>query len=163
MIAGCRGKEVRAYHGGDLYLAAVDGVDELIERYHLALGEFMKGNSDPAKGLWSHRDDVSLTNPQGSAAHGWHEVSEAMERAASTRRDGKFVGYETVAKHVTAELAYVVELERLEAKVYGEEDVSPYTLRVTMIFRPEDGAWKVLHRHADQVATTRPAESVLQR
>jgi hypothetical protein len=35
-----------------------------------------------------------------------------MDRAASTRRDGRFVGSETVAKHVTSGLAYVVELER---------------------------------------------------
>jgi hypothetical protein len=49
-------------------MAAVDDVDELIEQYHLALDEFMKGNPEPAKMLWSHRDDVSLTNPQGSAA-----------------------------------------------------------------------------------------------
>jgi hypothetical protein len=32
-------------------MAAVDEVDELIERYHLALGEFMKGNPEPAKRL----------------------------------------------------------------------------------------------------------------
>ena len=143
-------------------MAAVDDVDELIEQYHLALGEFMKGTPEPVKRLWSLRDDVSLTNPQGSAARGWEQVAEAMERAASTRRDGKFVGFETLAKGVTAELAYVVELERLEAKVHGGEEGSPYTLRVTMIFRPEDGAWKVLHRHADQITIAQPAESVIQ-
>ena len=38
-------------------------VDELIERYHQALGEFMKGNPEPAKRLWSRREDASLTNP----------------------------------------------------------------------------------------------------
>ena len=143
-------------------MAAIDDVDELIEQYHLALGEFMKGDPEPAKRQWSHRDDVSLANPQGSAARGWDKVAEAMERAASTRRDGKFVGFETVAKRVTAELAYVVEVERLEAKVHGGEDVSPYTLRVTMIFRPEDGVWKVVHRHADPITTAQPAESVIQ-
>jgi ketosteroid isomerase-like protein len=144
-------------------VAAVDDlVDELIEQYHLALGEFMKGDPEPVKRLWSHRDDVSLANPQNSAARGWDEVAEAMERAASTRRDGKFVGFEAVSKRVTTELAYVVEVERLEAKVHGGEDVSPYTLRVTMILRPEDGAWKVVHRHADQITTTQPAESDLQ-
>jgi ketosteroid isomerase-like protein len=143
-------------------MAAVADVDELIEKYHLALGEFMKGNPEPAKGLWSHRQDASLANPQGSAAHGWDEVSEAMERAASTRRDGTFVDSETVAKHVTAELAYVVEVEHVDAKVHGGEEIIPYALRVTMIFRPEEGVWKVVHRHADQITTPQPAESVIQ-
>ena len=54
-----------------------------------------------------------------------------------------------VAKYVTPELAYVVQMERLEAKVGGREDITPYALRATMIFRPEDGVWKVVHRHAD--------------
>jgi hypothetical protein len=86
-------------------MTAVDEVDELIKRYHLALDEFMKGNPEPAKNLWSHRDDVSLTSPQGSAARRWDEVAEAMERAAASRRDGEFVGFETLAKYVTPELA----------------------------------------------------------
>jgi uncharacterized protein (TIGR02246 family) len=134
-------------------MSAVAEVDELIERYHLALGEFMKGNPEPAKRLWSHRDDATLTNPQGSDARGWDEIAEAMERAASTRRDGRLLGVEPLATHATADLAYVVEVERLEAKVHGGEEMSPYSLRVTMVFRPEEDAWKVVHRHADQVTT----------
>ena len=134
-------------------MAAVDDVDELIEQYHLALGEFMKGNPQPAKTLWSRGDDATLTNPQGSAARGWDEVAEALERAASTRRDGRFLGFETLAKYATADLAYVVELERLEAKIHGGEGISQYTLRVTMVFRPEEDVWKVVHRHADQIIT----------
>jgi hypothetical protein len=49
-------------------MAAMSDVDELIERYHQALGEFMKGTAEPAKRLWSRREDASLANPQGSVA-----------------------------------------------------------------------------------------------
>jgi hypothetical protein len=31
-----------------------------------------------------------------------------------------------------------------------------------MIFRPEDGTWKVVHRHADPISTPQPAESLIQ-
>jgi uncharacterized protein (TIGR02246 family) len=144
-------------------MAAVDDVDELIERYHLALGEFMKGNPEPAKRLWSRREDASLTNPQGSVARGWTEIAEAMDRAASTRRDGRFLGFETVAKRVTSELAYVVELEHLEAKVHGGQEITPYALRVTMVLGPEEGAWRVAHRHADQITPPQTAEPAVQR
>jgi hypothetical protein len=41
-------------------MAAVDDVDQLIEQYQLALDEFVKGNPQPAKQLWSRRDDVTL-------------------------------------------------------------------------------------------------------
>ena len=69
---------------------------------------------------------------------------------------------ETVAKYVTAELSYVVWIERVEAKVGGSEDVTPFALRVTMTFRPEKGTWKVVHRHADPITTAQPAESLIQ-
>jgi hypothetical protein len=48
-----------------------------------------------------------------------------MERAASPFRDCEFVSAEIVAKYVTAELAYIVEIERGEAKIGGREDITP--------------------------------------
>jgi ketosteroid isomerase-like protein len=55
-----------------------------------------------------------------------------------------------------------VWIERQQAKVGGGEEVVPIVLRVTLIFRPEEGTWKVVHRHADPITTPRPAESVIQ-
>jgi len=86
-----------------------------------------------------------------------------MERAASYYRDGGVIGFENVAKYVTPDLAYIVEVERYKAKVGGSEDIVPVALRVTSIFRPEDGVWKLVHRHADPIASVRPAESVVQK
>ena len=143
-------------------MAAVDDVDQLIEQLRLAMGEFIKGNPEPVKKLWSHREDVSLANPYGPPVRGWEQVTKTIDHAASSRSDGEFVGYEIVAKYVTPELAYVVQIERAKAKVGGREEITPYALRATNIFRPEDGVWKLVHRHADPITTAQPAESVLQ-
>ncbi len=143
-------------------MSAVEDVDQLIEQFNLAQGEIVKGNAEPANKLFSPRDDVTLANPLGPPAHGWDEVAAAGEHAASQLRDGEIVGFETIEKYVTDELAYIVRVERARAKVGGREDAAPISLRVTMTFRPEDGAWKVVHRHADPITTARPAESVIQ-
>ncbi len=143
-------------------MTAVDDVDQLIEEYHLAVDEFLKGNPEPAMELWSRRDDVTLANPYGSIARGWEQVAEASEHAAATSRDGELVGSEDIAKYVTPELAYIVEIERAKAKIGAREEITPFALRVTMIFRPEEGEWKVVHRHADPITTPQPAESVIQ-
>jgi len=127
----------------------------------VAVGEFLKGNPEPVKKMWSHRLDVTLANPLGPAVRGWEQVAATVEHAASQVRDGALVDVENVVKYVTPELAYIVRMERA-AKVGGQEAVTPISLRVTMIMRPEDGVWKIVHRHADPITSARPAESVIQ-
>ena len=144
-------------------MAAIEDLDEVLEQCHLALDELMRGSPDGYKKLFSRRDDVTLANPFGPPVRGWDEVAPTLERAASHYTDGEATGFENVAKYITPELAYTVEIERSQTKVEGREDVTPIALRVTTIFRPEDGAWKVVHRHADPITTAQPAESVIQK
>ena len=143
-------------------MTAVDDVDQLIDQYQQALDAFLKGNPEPGKELFSHREDVTLANPLGPPAHGWEQVGAAIEHAASQVRDGRLVSVEIVEKHATPEFAYTVWLEHAEAKFGGREEIAPTTLRVTMIYRPEFGIWKVVHRHADPITSPQPAESVIQ-
>jgi ketosteroid isomerase-like protein len=143
-------------------MTAVEDVDQLIEQYQLALDEFMKGNPEPVQKLFSHREDASLANPYGPPVRGWEQIAKTTEHAASLRREGRATGFEIVAKNATPELAYVVQIEHLESKVGEREDIIPYALRATMIFRPENGTWKVVHRHADPITTAQPPESVIQ-
>ena len=137
-------------------------LDQFVGRYHHALDEFFRGNPEPAKLLYSHLEDASLANPFGPVAIGWAQVAQAMESAASNYRDGSATGFETLAAHVTPDLAYLVEIERFEAKVGGKEEIVAGALRVTSVLRPEDGGWRIVHRHADPITTARPAESVIQ-
>lgn len=143
-------------------MSALDGLDEVLEEYQLATSEFVKGNPEPYKMLFSQSEDVTLANPFFPPVRGWSEVSETLERTAARLRDGEFVGSETVAKYVTAELAYVVSLVREKARVGASEDITPIALRTTMILRPEEGTWKIVHLHGDSITTPQPAESVIQ-
>jgi ketosteroid isomerase-like protein len=137
--------------------------DTVVEQYQRALGEFVKGNPEPVKMVFSHREDVTLANPLGPVARGWEQVAATGERAASLLRDGEIVAFDIVAKYVTPELAYIVEVDRTKAKVGARHDITPFALRVTTIFRPEDGTWKVVHRHADPITTAQPVESIIQK
>jgi ketosteroid isomerase-like protein len=136
--------------------------EQLLEEYHRALGEIINGNPDVFKSMLSQREDVTLANPFGPVARGRAAVEDRLERAASNYTDGELTGFEQIAKYETAELAYLVEVERFNAKVGGRQEPVPVALRVTSIFRPEADAWRVVHRHADPITTERPAESVLQ-
>jgi ketosteroid isomerase-like protein len=155
-------------------MATVDDLDQAIENWRLATREFIRGNPGPAQESFSHRPDVTLANPLGPAApdigpvaHGWEQVTLTQEHAASRFMDGEDVDFEIVERYVTPHLACVVLVERMKARVVsGDEDTSrpgavPVALRVTMTFRPEEGEWKVVHRHADSITTPQPAESVI--
>jgi hypothetical protein len=49
-------------------LATVDDVDEVVEQYQLALGEFVKGDPEPLKMMYSHREDLTFANRFGPPA-----------------------------------------------------------------------------------------------
>jgi ketosteroid isomerase-like protein len=128
-------------------------LDDTIDKSHAALGAFAKGDPAPVKLLFSHRDDVMLANPFGPAAAGWSAASEAMDFASSRFRDGHLRGFDRIARYEMTDLAVIHETEHWQAKVAGREEVSDFDLRVTTTFRLEDGAWKIVHRHADPIST----------
>src|SRR5919199_5818899 len=128
-------------------MATENDLDKVIEQYQHSLVEFIQGDPEPTKKVWSHQEEVTLANPLGPPARGWEQVDQATERASSLIRGGESVDFETVAEYVTPELAYIVWIERVKAKVGAREDITPFALRVTTIFRPEEGTWKVVHRH----------------
>jgi ketosteroid isomerase-like protein len=133
-----------------------------LDEYHRAGLEITNGDPGVYKTLYSRRDDVTVANPFGPPARGWGEVSATLDRAVGNYRDGEAVGVENVSTVIGADLAYTVEIESYRARVGGAAELAPVALRVTTIFRREDGAWKVVHRHADPITTSRPAQSVFQ-
>lgn len=144
-------------------MTAPESFDEAIEANHRALDEFARGDPSAFFALYSDGEDATLANPYGPPACGRSEVEEAGRRAASNYREGRAIEFESFAKRATSELAYTLEIERFEAKVAGGDEITPVALRVTSIFRPEEGTWKLVHRHADPITTHRPGESVIAR
>jgi hypothetical protein len=138
---------------------APDGLEDAVERSRYAVSEIIKGNPGPWEAVFSHRDDITLGNPFGPFVRGWKEVAATAARVRY--RDGEIVAFEPVARHVTSELACVVEVERFRTKVGESDDLAEIALRVTSVFRPEDGTWNLVHRHADPITTPRPPESVV--
>lgn len=139
----------------------MSGLDEAIDRSHHACAAFVTGDPNPMKDAYSHRDDATIANPFGPPARGWKQVEEAFERAAKNWHEGSPEGFDLVTRYETSELAFTIEIERYQAKVGDATEMAPVDLRVTQVYRPEDGIWKIVHRHADRITTPRGAESLL--
>lgn len=106
-----------------------------------------KGDAGPRSTLWSHHDPVTLFGAAASKS-GWAEVSAAFEWLASRFSNFESARYEVVAAGLSGDLAYLVCIEHTTGS-FGGSPAAPYALRVTTVFRREDGEWKVVHRHAD--------------
>ena len=141
---------------------SIADLDHVIDRYHRAVDAFVQGDPEPQKRLYSRGDDVTLANPIGPPARGWDQVSAAMEHAAAQLRDGEPCTYERISGYTTADLAYILEYQRTRVKLRDAAEPAPVALRVTTIFRREEGDWRVLHRHADPITAPRPLASTVQ-
>ncbi len=131
----------------------------MVQEYHQALVEFIKGNPEPVIGFFSRGQGVSLANPFGGFARGRDEVPKRVRLACTYYKDGRSVGFENIAKFVAQDLAYIVEIERYEARTGGREEIAQVSLRVTSIFRREDGTWKLVHRQADPLVDVQSSDS----
>jgi len=99
--------------------------------------------------MWSQREPITLFGAWFSDV-GWPDVSRTFSTFASRLSDCQSFDIELVAAGAHGDLAYLVAYEHTTASV--EQTQRTYTLRVTRIYRREDGVWKVVHRHGDEIA-----------
>lgn len=108
------------------------------------------GDAGPRIALWSHEDPVTVFGAVRNA-NGWEEVRHTFEWLATRFSRCEEFDLDVIAAGASGDLAYLLTHEHTTAAVAGAA-AQAYDLRVTWIFRREDGAWKPVHRHADPLA-----------
>ncbi|MFG2576920.1 YybH family protein [Streptomyces sp. NPDC048481] len=106
------------------------------------------GDAGPRRALWSREEPVSVLGAWRSA-RGRRELDALFTGLAQGFSDCSSFVFEVQACDVRGDLAYTAGLEHTSVLVDGAPRT--YTLRVTQVYRREDGAWRVAHRHADTV------------
>ncbi len=104
------------------------------------------GDAEPRLAFWSSREPVSVLGAFRSAI-GQEEVRDLFRTLADTFSDCTAHVYEIVSAEVIGDMAFTAGYERTQASINGER--RRYVVRVTQIYRREDGEWKVAHRHGD--------------
>jgi ketosteroid isomerase-like protein len=79
---------------------------------------------------------------------GWDELSRTFRWVASKFSDVSDFRFDVEVADVSGELAYTVGYERFNGSIDGRP-VAPMTVRVTHVYRRENGEWKIVHRHGD--------------
>ena len=126
----------------------------LVERTALAASAFMQGDMRTYLSLIHHAEDYTLMAPFGGpVTHGFDGSEEsvaAMERFFAAGE----VQVELVQSYASGDLVVLVMVEHQHAVVGGLPD-QDWSLRVTLVFRRDDGDWKLVHRHADPLVARR--------
>jgi ketosteroid isomerase-like protein len=136
-----------------------DFLSETLPRQIKAETAIHNGDPEPRLEMWSTRDPVTLFGAWGPCKSGSDEVTRISRWVASRFSNSTAYSFELVAAGVSGDLAYTVGYERNTTSVDGEP--AEYTLRVTHVYRRENGEWKIVHRHGDvmPVDQSPPAEA----
>lgn len=113
-----------------------------------ALERACTGDPEPVKALYSHADDVTIMGGWGAYEHGWAQVGPRLDWAVSRFLEGH-ISFHPIGIGDSESLGYTIWIEKGEARLQGSDGIRPFALRVTHLYRRENGTWKIIQRHAD--------------
>lgn len=127
------------------------GFARFLQQYEAANSTFVNGDPSPWLSITAEKDPASIFGGFGGLGDaGVAQVRQRYLLAASAfRPSGAQVDFEYLVKDARGRLAYTVAIERANVLYAGQTERQQQVLRATMIFRFEEGAWKIVHRHAD--------------
>jgi len=122
----------------------------ILARQAEAEADLVQGDVEPRLKLWSRQEPLTVFGALGPNRFGWEELSRTFRWVAdrfSTQRVTNF-RWDVEVADVRGDLGYTVGYERFDVAEDGSP-VESVTLRVTHVYRRENGEWKIVHRHGD--------------
>ena len=119
-----------------------------VEAANRANDEILEGRAAALRALYTHRPDASLLGGFGGFERGWDAIGPRLDWVAEGFAGGD-CRYERLTAGAGADVGFVVQLERGEARLAGRAETLRIDFRVTMVFRREEDGWRLVHRHAD--------------
>lgn len=140
------------------------GFRHFLPHFEEGTSRFINGDPTVWKQNASRSGDTTIMGGWAAYERGWTDVAARYDWAAARFRDsGAKVTVEYLSSGVSGDLAYTVAIERCEIRLTGQDKPTVMPLRVTNIFRKEDGEWKLLHHHADPIVAKTAPPAVLQK
>lgn len=122
---------------------------EFMKRREAAAKAYVSGNAEPLGELSARSLPATFFSPKGDFREGAAEVSKTYQTDVNAFETGSETDFEILQMAAAGEIAYWVGFQRAAARLKGRSEPVQFNLRITEIFRREDGEWKLVHRHAD--------------
>jgi len=132
-------------------MVASNSLDEIIQKMQQANLDLAHGKDSLSKALWSHNEDVTMfTGVSSDEEKGWKSVETALKLSARQIAGANTYIFEKISGDTGTDQAYLVQKEQ-----YGFPNGKTVNFQATILFRKEDGGWKIIHRHADKLASVK--------
>jgi hypothetical protein len=126
--------------------------ERFMERREEAARAFVSGEAAPLGRIVARDLPATFFGPQGGYEQGPDHVYSVYQRDAARFSAGD-TNFEILQMAASDGIAYWVGFQRATACLEGSADPIPFNLRVTEVFRREGDEWKLVHRHADALAS----------
>jgi ketosteroid isomerase-like protein len=121
---------------------------ELAERAAAANEHLMRGDIAFYRQVLQLTDDFTLMDPFGGKPTGRPASEEHWNRIGRFFREGRDASFELITSYRSNDLAVLIANEHAHVAV-GSLSAQQWSLRVTLVFRKDEDAWRLVHRHAD--------------
>lgn len=113
-----------------------------------ALTAIRRGNPEPYIAEWSNADEVTLFGAWAPIEQGYQQLADTFRWVATRYGPEGEVTQDIRTIHASGDVAVTVGFESGPAMV-DKGELREMVIRVTQVYRCEDGDWNLLHRHAD--------------
>ncbi len=114
-----------------------------------ASNAFVNGEIGPLLDISTQTSPATIFPPNGLCVQSAEEVN-AFNTSGARMFDGFSENrFEVMHMAESDGLAYWTGIQRSVVRMKGKPEPVAMDLRITEIFRLEDGEWKLIHRHAD--------------
>lgn len=121
-----------------------------MKRRKEAANSYVNGDAAPLDAISARELPATFFGPKGDLRKGAAEVIETYKSDAGFFEKGGATEFQILQMAANDGIAYWVGIQIAYTRIKGRAEAVQFRLRVTEIFRREEGDWKLVHRHADE-------------
>ena len=128
------------------------GFEQFMKQRESAASAYVSGDATAVGALLTQHAPSSFFGPMGGHIEGAKKVWTTHEHGAEQFQPSGKSKLEILHMGASDGIAYWVGLQNATVHIGKSAKPTPMSLRVTEVFRREEGEWKLIHRHADMLA-----------